>query len=236
MPPRRTGFKKSRNGCDRCKARRVKVRHPRSLFRVKAQIPVVARGSTNTHLQHVFLHTAQCDEQRPCANCALHGVTCSLGVAFPRSEGSSRRLAPAESTGRDSPAIPAVNGRPSTTPVASGQTKRIIPQIQSESITAKAAGVTKLFEELAGKIEQMSEGETATQDSKSNRDKSLSLASQEKQDWLRDFQLVDHYLTSLYETLSWEPSTHHIWRDTVIQLALSHVSKPHARTVLFHPY
>lgn len=149
---------------------------------------------------------------------------------------SSQRLAPAESSGCNPPAIPSENERPSTTPVARGQTDRIIPRIQARSITAKAADVTKLFEELAGKIEQMSEGETATQDSKSDPNKTSSLMAQEKENWLRDFQLLDHYLTSLYETLSWEPSTHHIWKDTVIQLGLSHVSEPHAHIVLCHPY
>lgn len=76
----------------------------------------------------------------------------------------------------------------------------------------------------------MPESKTATQDSKSNLNNPLSQEAQEKQDWLRDFQLLDHYLTSVYETLAWEPSTHHIWKDTIVQLSLSHVSKPHART------
>ncbi|KAF9641070.1 hypothetical protein BFW01_g12876 [Lasiodiplodia theobromae] len=102
-------------------------------------------------------------------------------------------------------------------------TERIMPKIQSESITAKAVGVTKLFEELAGKIDQMSTSEPATRENKP-----LSLVAQEKQDLLRDFQILNHYLTSVYETLAWEPSTLHIWKDTVLQLALSHEYLMHA--------
>ncbi|KAK2061273.1 fungal Zn binuclear cluster domain-containing protein [Colletotrichum caudatum] len=54
---RRLGHKKSRNGCQRCKARHARV--PPKLM---------PRGGFGP----------QCDEGRPCQKCAAHGVHCSL--------------------------------------------------------------------------------------------------------------------------------------------------------------
>ncbi|EFQ30220.1 fungal Zn binuclear cluster domain-containing protein [Colletotrichum graminicola M1.001] len=63
---RRLGHKKSRNGCQRCKARRVKVRRPHDP-RHDAVLPKL------TSLDH-----PQCDEGRPCQKCVAHGAHCSL--------------------------------------------------------------------------------------------------------------------------------------------------------------
>lgn len=64
---KRLGFTKSRNGCQRCKKRRVKVRI--TLWRTLCQI---SRPGTNRSW------ILQCDEQVPCSACRRHSLTCSL--------------------------------------------------------------------------------------------------------------------------------------------------------------
>ena len=74
MPGPRLNHKKSRNGCQRCKARRVKV-------------------STRISPPYFLLtkHVTQCDEARPvCGSCHRHKVSCLYGQSFTQSTGPSR--------------------------------------------------------------------------------------------------------------------------------------------------
>ncbi|KAK8132463.1 hypothetical protein PG999_000636 [Apiospora kogelbergensis] len=67
MPPRRS-HKKSRNGCKRCKSRKIKVRSERLSFTVFQSLWGLLTVSS-----------AKCDEVYPsCGNCVKHGVSCDF--------------------------------------------------------------------------------------------------------------------------------------------------------------
>jgi hypothetical protein len=66
----RLGHKKSRLGCRQCKARHVKVCHDNTAWPLIRAEPQEAREE--------LLNPEQCDELKPCSNCARHGVQCSL--------------------------------------------------------------------------------------------------------------------------------------------------------------
>lgn len=78
--PPRLNHKKSRAGCQRCKARRVKVKHQ-----------MIANPR-----QPPFLTCRQCDEAKPsCAGCTRHNVSCVYLVNEPRvSNPSDTSLSP----------------------------------------------------------------------------------------------------------------------------------------------
>jgi hypothetical protein len=66
----RLGHKKSRLGCRQCKARHVKVCHDKTAW------PLIRAEPQET--REKLLNPKQCDELKPCSNCARHGVQCSL--------------------------------------------------------------------------------------------------------------------------------------------------------------
>jgi hypothetical protein len=69
-PMARLGHKKSRLGCRQCKARHVKVCHDKTAW------PLIRAEPQET--REKLLNPKQCDELKPCSNCARHGVQCSL--------------------------------------------------------------------------------------------------------------------------------------------------------------
>ena len=73
----RLGHKKSRNGCRQCKRRHVKV------CRCVGPRPF---GAENSRVDDA---PRQCDEKKPCSNCARHGVECSLVTWAPNTTSST---------------------------------------------------------------------------------------------------------------------------------------------------
>lgn len=201
MPPdatrriTRTGHKKSRHGCLRCKLRHVKV----PSYSRKKEGPNTKRIETDCLV-------TQCDEQQPCHNCTKHNVECSL----------------VQNTRTKFPRAISANLVSETGCIESSDISARPPSVnycqELSSLSSKASRIKNIAIELENEIKSRAHEPRADNAHVSPPSKAVS------PDWMKSLQLLNHYYASTCLTLNHDDATLHMWRTVVPELAVSHVS------------
>ncbi|KAL2023329.1 hypothetical protein VTK56DRAFT_3067 [Thermocarpiscus australiensis] len=173
----RLGYTKSRTGCLRCKARRVK-----------------------------------CDENRPCKACLRHGVECSLVSSQPK----GAALAPDRG-----------NSHPSTRRTQRPlQVRAINPELKPDAQSLKPSGDLSFADGSSLTLTPESPLK-ATPDPFPYLAKFVTNQPEaDAADWVFDLELLHHFTTSTYKTLSMsgpQDETERLWQIEVPKLAFVHV-------------
>ncbi|KAF2196956.1 hypothetical protein GQ43DRAFT_425565 [Delitschia confertaspora ATCC 74209] len=159
----------------------------------------------------------KCDENKPCSSCARHGVKCSL-VTWPEgapdpipvpttrtaSTSSNTTRIKAEDASKPSPPIP--TPAPTSLPIelVLNPSPSVVAQSPSDHSSHASSDPFPYLTKFVDKTE------TAEPDI-----------------WIRDLELMHHWSTKAYSTLSVPKHKEHVWQVTAPQHAITHVFLMH---------
>lgn len=151
----------------------------------------------------------QCDEQRPCKNCVRFGVVCSLVLA--------------EQNGAVSPVLhssPPAASSPTPTFLTHNETSPAASPIPLTGITYDPHAATHVAFAPPPSVHTLGSDHVAV---------SPGWTQGESQDffspnWIQSLQLLHHYDTVVYKTLTRDQRTESLWRYTVPEIAFTNVT------------
>lgn len=204
----RLGYTKSRNGCLRCKQRRVKVS-----FRVSSFLLMRAPNSEQPADIPRLDVDDQCDENRPCKACVRHGIECSLVSGQAGAGSSLAASAPIGDIGpcpaaahtlsapsRPRPAIP--NPKP-----PGEQVPDTVPSPDDSAVTAVESPFPAAGHDPFPYFAKFVSGEP--EDSTAN--------------WVSDLELLHHFITSTVHDCALTDVMVRVWQVEVPKQAFTHV-------------
>ncbi|CAI6098931.1 unnamed protein product [Clonostachys chloroleuca] len=159
----------------------------------------------------------QCDEQRPCKNCVRFGVVCSLVLA--------------EQNGAVSPVLhssPPAASSPTPTFLTHNETSPAASPIPLTGITYDPHAATHVAFAPPPSVHTLGSDHVAV---------SPGWTQGESQDffspnWIQSLQLLHHYDTVVYKTLTRDQRTESLWRYTVPEIAFTNVTEALLQAVL----
>lgn len=115
-------------------------------------------------------------------------------------------------------------------PAFSGQTAAFFPESEArqhslQSLKDKILNGKRLFADIEEELNMLDHGAPElVQPGLGDGNAMVDLNQTGTSDWLKDLQLLRHYLTAVYPSLCQDERMTPLWRDIIPDLALSHVS------------